>query len=176
VLGLGLLTGDQNLQAAIRYQLSAHRRADAPKGPSNASVITSLQKKQRKLLDLHYAEQIDAETFAVEHRHIVSQIKTLQQEADDFECEVSRREEAVDKFDQVAELLADFDVQRIWDSATATERWTLVKDLVDSVCIHPDRVTVQVAGAPPFIIGLDEVGLKKGGITVVSEARREPAR
>jgi hypothetical protein len=29
-----------------------------------------------------------------------------------------------------------------------------------------------VAGAPPFTVALDEVGLKKGGITVVSEARR----
>ena len=46
----------------------------------------------------------------------------------------------------------------------------LVKDLVDSVCIYPDRLTVQVAGAPPFVVALDEVGLKKGGITVVSEA------
>jgi hypothetical protein len=152
-----LITGDQDLQAAIRYQLTAHRRAEAPKRPSSAGVIASLRKKQRKLLDLHYAEQIDAETFAVEHRHIVSQIKTLKQEA-------------VDKFDQVAELLADFDAQRIWDSATATERWTLVKDLVDSVCIYPDRLTVQVAGAPPFVVALGEVGLKKGGITVVSEA------
>ena len=60
------------------------------------------------------------------------------------------------------------------DTATDTERWTLVKDLVDSISIYPDRLTVQVAGAPPFVVALDEVGLKKGGITVVSEARREP--
>jgi len=171
VLGVGLLADDQELHAAIRYQLTAHRRAECPKGTSGASVIASLQKKQRKVLDLHYADQIDAETFAVEHRHIVSQIKTLQQEADNLEREESQREEAVDKFDRVAEFLADFDVQRIWNTASATERWTLVKDLVDSVCIYPDHLTVQVAGAPPFIVALDEVGMKKGCITVVSETR-----
>ena len=173
---MGLLTNDQELQAAIRYQLTAHRRAETPKGPSRASVIASLQKKQRKLLDLHYADQIDAETFASENHHLVSQIKTLQLEIDNLKSEESRREEAVDKFDRVAELLANFDVQRIWDTATDTERWTLVKDLVDSVCIYPDRLTVQVAGAPPFIVALNEVGLKQTGRTVVSEAGLEPAR
>jgi hypothetical protein len=145
-------------------------------GPSNASVIVSLEKKQRILLDLHYAERIDAETFAVEHHHLVSQIKTLQREVEDCEREETRRDEAVDKFDRVAELLANFDVQRIWNAATDTERWSLVKDLVDSVCIYPDHLTVQVAGAPPFIVALDEVGLYKRGISVVSEAGLEPAR
>ena len=70
ILGLGLLADDHDLQAAIRYQLTTHRRAQAKSGPTHASVIASLQKKQRKLLDLHYADQIDADTFAVEHRHL----------------------------------------------------------------------------------------------------------
>ena len=161
VLGLGLLTGDEGLQAAIRYQLTAHRRAQATTGPSSASVIASMRKKQRKLLDLHYADQIDADTFATENRHLASQIKTLTQEVEDFERERILREEAVDKFDRVNELLVNFDIHRIWDNATATERWTLVKDLVDSIFIYPDRLTVQVAAAPHFIVALDEVGLKR---------------
>ena len=176
VLGLGVLTGDESLQAAIRHQLTAHRRAEVPTGPSRASVIASLHKKQRKLLDLHYADQIDAETFATEHRHLASQIKSLTEEVENLEREQAQREIAIDKFDRVAELLASLDVQRIWESATTTERWTLVKDLVDSIYIYPDHLTVQVAGTPPFVIALDEVGLKKGGRTVVSEAGLEPAR
>jgi hypothetical protein len=163
---------DHELQAAIRYQLTAHRRAKTPKGPSRTSVVASLQKKQRKLLDLHYADQIDAESFASENHHLASQVKTLQHEIEKLKCEESRREAEVDKFDRVAELLTSFDVQRIWDCATDVERWALVKDLIDSVCIYPDRLTVQVAGAPPFIVDLHEVGLKQTGITVVSEARR----
>ena len=95
---------------------------------------------------------------------------------EDFERETVMREEAVDKFDRVGERLANFDVQRIWDTATANERWTLVKDLVDAIFIYPDRLTVQVASSPPFIVALVEVGLKKGGRSVVSEAGLEPAR
>ena len=102
--------------------------------------------------------------------HLAAQIKTLTHEVEDLEREKILREEAVDKFDRVGELLANFDVQRIWDNATETERWTLVKDLVDSIFIYPDRLTVQVAAAPPFIVALGEVRLKKGGRTVVSEA------
>lgn len=57
------------------------------------------------------------------------------------------------------------------DTAADTERWTLVKDFVDSISIYPDRLTVQVAGAPPFIVALDEVGLTQGCKPVVSESR-----
>jgi hypothetical protein len=46
-------------------------------------------------------------------------------------------------FDQVAELLATMDLEAIWNEATPAERRTLVEDLVDSVCIYPDRITVH---------------------------------
>jgi site-specific DNA recombinase len=173
VLGLGLLADDKDLQAAIRYQLTAHRRAEAPTRPSHKLAIATLDRKLQRILDLCVNEHIDGETYAVEHRRLTTQLLTLRQEVEEFDRAEKIRDEAVDKFDQVAEVLADFEAQRIWDAATPTERWTLVKNLVDSVCIYPDRLTVQVAGAPPFTVALDEVGLKKGGITVVSEARRE---
>jgi len=175
VLGLRVLADDQDLQSAIRHQLTAHRRAEAPQGPSVTTVIASLEKKRRKVLDLHYADQIDAETFAEEHRRLTTQIKSLQKETEDFEREQKIREEAVDKFDEVAAFLAVMDFERIWDTATVSERRTLVEDLVDSVCIYPDRITVEVAGAPPFMVALDEVGLTQGCKPVVSESRREPA-
>jgi hypothetical protein len=82
----------------------------------------------------------------------------------------------VSKFGQVADLLTNLDIERLWRSASAAEQRTLVEDLVDSVFIYPDQITVQVAGAPPFIIALDEVGLTQGCKPVVSETRREPAR
>jgi len=175
VLGLRVLADDQDLQSAIRHQLTAHRRAEAPQGPSVTTVIASLEKKRRKVLDLHYADQIDAETFAEEHRRLTTQIKSLQKETEDFEREQKIREEAVDKFDEVAAFLAVMDFERIWDTATVSERRTLVEDLVDSVCIYPDRITVEVAGAPPFMVALDEVGLTQGCKPVVSETRRDPA-
>jgi site-specific DNA recombinase len=171
ILGLRLLRDDQELQSAIRYQLTAHRRAEAPKGPSVESVIALLEKKQRKILDLHYAEQLDADTFAEEHRRLTAQKNTLQREAEETQREQKVREEAVDRFDQVAALLAEFDVDRLWDAATPAERRTLVEDLVDSIWTYPDRITVQVAGAPPFIVALAEVGLRQACKPVVSEGR-----
>jgi len=175
VLGLRVLATDVDLQRAIRYELSTHQRTASPKGPSFGTVIASLKKKERKLLDLYYADQIDPDTFAVEHRDIVTKLKTLQQEVDDAQREESVRALALDKFDEVAVLLGDMDVDQIWNAATSEERKTLIEDLVDSVCIFPDQLTVQVAGAPPILVTLDEVGLTQGCKPVVSEARREPA-
>lgn len=167
-----VLKDDASLQSAIRHQLTAHRRAEAPKGPTVTSAIAGLERKRRKLLDLHYADQIDGDTFAEEHRLLTTKIKTLQQQEADFEREQKIREEAVDKFDVVAELLAHMDLERIWKAATLAEQRTLVEDLVDSVCIFPDQITVQVAGAPPFMVALDEIGLTQGCKPVVSEGRR----
>jgi hypothetical protein len=140
------------------------------------TVIASLKKKERKLFDLYYADQIDSDTFAAEHRDLTTKMKTLQKEFDDFERDEKIRNEAVDKFDQVAELLCNMDFERMWSAATVPEQRTLVEDLVDSVYIYPDQLTVQVAGAPPIIVALDEVGLTQGCKPVVSKGRREPAR
>jgi hypothetical protein len=134
-------------------------------------VITSLQKKERKLLDLYYADQIDSDTFSSENRRIATQIKTLQKEADDFDRDEKTRDEAVNKFDQVSALLVNLDLERLWNAASPAEQRTLVEDLVDSVCIYPGQITVQVAGAPAFIVALDEVGLTQGCKPVVSETR-----
>ena len=176
VLGLRVLAGDVDLQSAIRHQLTAHRRIEAPKGSSVVSVIASLKRKDRKLLELIYADQIDADTYGEEHRRLTTQIRALEQETDDFERDQKIREDAVDKFDLVAALLANMDVEQLWEAANLAERRTLVEDLVDSVCIYPDQITVQIAGAPPFVVGLDEVGLTQGCKPVVSEAGLEPAR
>ena len=100
-------------------------------------MITSLKKKERKLLDLYYADQNHSDTFATEHRDIVTKLKTLQQEVDTTEREESLRALALDKFDQVADLLAQMDIDEIWNAATLDERKTLVEDLVDSVLHLP---------------------------------------
>ena len=176
LLGMRVLKSDASLQAAIRHQLTAHRRIQTRTGPSAGSVIASLEKKQRKLLDLHYDEQIDAETFDAENRRLTTLIKTLQSEAIEIDREQREHEEAVERFDQVAELLAGMDVDQIWNEATLAERRALVEDLIDSVRVYPDRILVEVAGAPAFTIALDEVGLTQGCKPVVSEAGLEPAR
>jgi hypothetical protein len=174
VLGMKVLSNDQELQAAIHYQLAAHRRVEAPSGPSATTVLASLQHRQRRLLDLCLDDKIKADTFDGEHRHLTAQIKTLQDEAEGFERDQKAWDEAVDKFDLVnpPSLLADLDLERIWQADTPSEQGTLVDDLVDSICLYADGITFLAVGAPPFIVGLDEVGLTQGCKPVVSEARR----
>jgi cell division septum initiation protein DivIVA len=127
-------------------------------------------------LDLHYAVQIDADSFAEEHRRLKAQISTLESQVTAIEREETLRAEAVDQFTLVAELLAEMNLDVILTEATAEEKRILVEDLVDSVFIYPDQITVQVSGAPPILVALEEVGLTQGCKPVVSEAVREARR
>jgi hypothetical protein len=168
-----VLATDTKLQTAIRAQLSAQSPATPAKGPSVGSVIASLKAKQRKLLDLYYADQISAVIFADEENRLAAQIATLEEEAAGVELAKRCRDQAADEFELVTELLATMDLEAIWNEASLVERRTLVEDLVDSIRIYPDRLTVQVTGAPPILVTLDEVGLRGGIKPVVSEGRRQ---
>jgi site-specific DNA recombinase len=176
VLGLRVLANDAELQAAIREVLNAHRLAEAPSGPSAASTIARLTAKYRKLLDLYYADQIDGESFAAENERLTAQIDTLHEESIRLESDRLREDALADRFEGVATLLASINLTELWEEATDSERRTLVQELIDSVCIYPDQITVQVAGAPEILVTLEEVGLRAGSKPVVSEAGLEPAR
>ena len=175
VLGLRVLANDADLQAAIRAQLSARPQPSPSRGPSTASVITSLRTRERKLLDLYYADKIDQDGFADESRRLTTQRLALESEVAEMEHAKRSSEWASLKFEQVARTLTDLDLEALWTGATLGERRILVEDLVDSVNIFPDRLTVQIVGAPPILVTLQEVGLNQGCKPVVSEARREPA-
>ena len=176
VLGLRVLASDCDLQDAIRAELTAHRHQKAPRGPSPVSVIASLQVKERKLLDLYYADKIDQDGFADESTRLTKYRIALQSEVDALEEAQRTMERAADQFDEVSSLLADLNLESMWDEANLAERRILIEDLVDSVNIFPDRLTVQVVGAPPILVTLQEVGLSQGCKPVVSEAGLEPAR
>jgi site-specific DNA recombinase len=176
VLGLRVLANDVDLQSAIRHQLLEHRHVEPSAGPSAASVVTSLRMKERKLLDLYYADTIDIDAFAVERQRLTAQIDALESEISNAELEQRRRDEAAARFDEVTEVLARLDFNEIWKRASVTEQRVLVEDLVDAVKIFPDRLTVQVVGAPPILVTLDEVGLHPGIKPVVSETGLEPTR
>ena len=176
VLGLRLLANDSTLQKAIRAQLSAPPAKKPKHGPSTASVITSLRTKERKLLDLYYADKIDQDGFAEESKRLTTQRHSLESEVADQELALRTKEWASLKFGEVSEVLAALNFEELWDEASMAERRILIEDLVDSVNIFPDQLTVQVVGAPPILVTLQEVGLNQGCKPVVSEARREPQR
>jgi hypothetical protein len=172
VLGLRVMAADTELQQAIRDQLGEHRAVNPSRGPSTASVIASLKTKERKLLDLFYADKIDADGFAVEQQRLKAQITSLETEIAIFERDQRERDAAANRFDAVAELLRRLDIDRIWTSANPSEQRILVEDLLDSIKIFPDQLTVQVSGAPPILVTLQEAGLRGGIKPMVSESRR----
>lgn len=59
------------------------------------------------------------------------------------------------------ELLDRIDVARLWAAATEKERRALLDELLGSVTVLPDRLVVEVDGAPALNVGLSEVGLKE---------------
>jgi site-specific DNA recombinase len=176
VLGLRVMANDTELQQAIRDQLGEHRAVKPSRGPSTASVIASLKSKERKLLDLYYADKIDADGFAVEQQRLKAQITSLETEIAIFERDQRERDAAANRFDAVAELLRRLDIDRIWTSANPSEQRILVEDLLDSIKIFPDQLTVQVSGAPPILVTLQEAGLRGGIKPMVSETGLEPTR
>lgn len=98
-------------------------------------------------------------------------MKSLHDELPVIEHERNLRDIATSRFDQLTDLLADLDLERLWETATATEQRTLVEDLVDTVPIYPDKLPVQIEGSSAVRVTLGEVGLAPGCKPVVSEGR-----
>ncbi len=172
VIALRVVKDDQDLQDTIREELTAHRRELAPAGPSVTSAITALRSKVDKLLRLYYADKVSDDTFATEEARLRVQIASLESEAAARRAYQEHREELAERFEDAAEVLATFDLEEIWDEATADERRTIIEDLLDSVYFYPDQLMVQVLGAPPILVTLEEAGLRVGTESIVSEGRR----
>jgi hypothetical protein len=151
------------LQAAIRHELERHEPEPERRGQDRERSLASLQQKRRKLLDLHYADQITAEAFADEEARLAGQIEALRHEDAQLQAATKERDELSDRFEEVAALLETLDIDTVWDAATTAERRVLVEDLVDTVLIHPDQLVVEISGAPPLLVTLAEVGLRDGG-------------
>jgi len=52
------------------------------------------------------------------------------------------------------------DVTALWEAADEDERRILIQELIECVTVFPDHLEVQISGAPPLNVLLDEVGLK----------------
>lgn len=173
-LGISVLGADADLQAAIRHQLTRERPEEARRSQSLIASIAGLKERQNRLLDLYCNGQIPGPQFASKNDDLTRQVATLEKERVDLENGRGARVDTASSFERVVELLARVDFADLWDAATDSEQRTLSNELIDSIYFYPDRLTVQVVGAPPILVELDEVGLRAGSRSVVSEARREP--
>jgi DNA invertase Pin-like site-specific DNA recombinase len=169
-LGFSVLGADADLQAAIRLQLSHDPTGGADRTRSRIASINAMKVRQKRVLDLYVDGYIPGPQYAVENDDLNRQIATLEQEGKQENMDHSNRIAAANAFESVADLLAIRDFGDLWDAATEPELRTLTNDLLDSVNIYPEELTVQVVGAPPIRVTYDEVGLRVGSRTVVSEA------
>src|ERR1039458_1371845 len=140
-LGLRLLAQDPELQAAPAERLAA------------------LSERRRKLLELYYSDRISAEGFAEAEARLASDIESARAAAGEDRERSSEREQLLARFEEVAALLQDLDIDTAWDEATDPERRVLVEELVENVAVFPDHLEVTIAGAPRLNVGLAEVGL-----------------
>jgi site-specific DNA recombinase len=177
LLGLDLLGQDDELQAAIRSELSQHLERPTSNS-TTGQTVASLKAKRAKLLDLYYAERISAEGFADEERRITTQLQALEEAEAEHAQRATQRSELAERFEDVAELLSSIDITTVWDEADDRERRVLIEDLVDAVYVYPDHLRVVACGAPPLKVELTEVGLRPpaGMGTFVSEGGLEPPR
>lgn len=172
VLGLKLLGGDERLQAAIRRHLAAGGRPEPARarrhprtGP--AETLGAVSAKRRKLLDLYYQDGISAELFAEEEARLCASIEAARNEASEEEAQGRMQSDLEMRFEQVAAILRDLDVEAVWKAAEDHERRVLIEELVEWVSVFPDHLEVTVSGAPPLHVLYGEVGLKESGFVGV---------
>ena len=146
-LGLRLLAQDPELQAAIREELRRTGRTGQRTARRDGAAPAE------RLADIE-----SARAAAGEDRE-----------------RSSEREQLLARFEEVAALLQDLDLDTAWDEATDPERRVLVEELVEKVAVFPDHLEVTIAGAPRLNVGLAEVVVSSRR-TLVSEGRRARSR
>ena len=148
VMGLRLIGHDEHLREAIR------RRA------TPAMALKKLSDDRRKLLDLYYADKISTDGFQQEETRLALAIEAASQQAvNDGEKERLANDLEV-RFEEVARVLADLDVEAIWNEADDREKRVLIENLLEWIKVLPDHLEVKVAGSLPINVLYSEVGLK----------------
>lgn len=165
VLGLRLISGDEALQTAIREELDRAREPAAKAGSGTArpssNGIADLELQRRKLLRLYYDELIGSDLFAEEEARLTRLIEVTRWETEGDLSELTQADDVRQRFDEVAQVLANLDIEKTWAAATDAERRVLVDEFVQSVTVLPDHLEVTIAGAPRLNVLLSEVGLKE---------------
>ena len=165
VLGLRLIGTDEQLKEAIRQELERARQP-APKaggGPARNSVhaVDQLEGQRRKLLRLYYDDRIGADLFAEEEARLALAIAAAHGEPEVARRELEKADDVSRRFEEVARVLENLDIDRAWAAATESERRILIEELVENVTVLPDHLEVTVSGAPRLHVLYQEVGLKE---------------
>jgi site-specific DNA recombinase len=174
VFGLSLLKHDERLIGAIRRKLAGGTRP-APGGgrrdrrPTPAKALESLSVRRRQLLDLYYAGSISAEGFKDEEERLLASIESARAQVLKETEEKASQDDFEARFAEVAAILQDLDIEKVWATATVDEQRVLVEELVEAITVFPDHLEVKVNGVPSLNILYGEVGLKVSEIVGVGD-------
>jgi site-specific DNA recombinase len=165
VFGLSLLGGDERLQGAIRRRLAggtraAPARARRGRRPAPGDALGTLSENRRRLLELFYAGNITPEGFKEGEDRLLIAIEAAREQASIIQAEKSAQNDLELRFEQVASILRNLDIDRVWATAEVEERRVLVEELLESITVLPDHLEVKVTGAPTLNVLYGEVGLK----------------
>ena len=166
LLPLRLIGQDPELQSAIRAELERRtgaRRDTGRRPAARRKKQTELETNQRKLLELYYNDQIPAGLFAEEQRRITTQLAALEESKPDSPPPA---DDLAAQFEQVSQLLANINLDQIWEAATETERRTLLDEYISAVQVYGDHLEVEVRGAPKMNVALHEVGLRNRSVEI----------
>ena len=174
VFGLALLGRDERLQDAIRRRLAggtrpAPARARRGRRPAPAETLGALSEKRRLLLELFYAGNISAEGVKEEEERLLVAIESAREQAALAQSEEVSKNDLELRFEQVAAILSELDIDRVWATAEDEERRVLIEELVESITVFPDHLEVKVFGAPTLNVLYGEVGLKVPEIVGVGD-------
>jgi DNA invertase Pin-like site-specific DNA recombinase len=155
---------DVELREAIRRHLEERRQSDGVRRRRTTEPakrqIERLRNERRKLLQLHYDGHISGDQFGEEQGRITLLLESLEAEATEAATRTAEADDLAMRFDQVAALLDSLDFDTLWAHATEAERRTLLDELLNQVTVQPDRLVVEIHGAPPLNVAFSEVGLK----------------
>ncbi|MCW2501711.1 MAG: recombinase family protein [Frankiales bacterium] len=170
LLGMRLLGDDAALREAIRCEIGTGG-AQGPKGRATGRAdarrdarVAELETKRRKLLELHYADKIGSDLYAEEELRLRQQIDLAKSEQIREQEALRQADDVVQRFEEVAALLAQLNVEAVWKEATQDERRVLVHELLEEVALFPDHLEVVVSGAPRLNVTLEEVGVQNRGV------------
>ncbi|MDE3043421.1 MAG: recombinase family protein, partial [Acidobacteriota bacterium] len=174
VKGLHLFGHDEGLRAAVRRRLSGRTGGSPVRGTrgrpaSPAKALKTLTDKRRKLLELFFAEAISIEGFREAEKELLAAIEAVTGQVEREAQESRTHDDLEARFEQVAAILQNLDIEVLWSQATDEERRVLVEELVESVVVYPDHFEIRVHGAPPLTVLPGEVGMKGSQIVGVGD-------
>jgi len=181
VLGPSLLSREEQLQRAIPKQLAESNvktlnSTTRHRETTPTATIAKLSDDRRKLLELYYAEKISTEGFQREETRLTAAIEVARARAVDARIEERVKSDLEHRFDEVATILKNLDIEEVWRCADETEKRILVEGLVEWVTIFPDHLEVTVVGALALNFLYSEASWGRRLMvseTVVSESRRQ---